>query len=61
MHSFGQILTRTLIEVPFEESYWQYKLIKRDRKYPFYYSEEEVKELEERGKICGKGPKERDS
>jgi hypothetical protein len=46
IYKFGQILEKHYHDEGFEESYWSYKMIKAGKNYPFWYSEEEIEQLE---------------
>ncbi len=45
-YPFGKILARYYIEDPVGGNFWQYKMIKNGNNHYFFYSEEEVEEME---------------
>lgn len=50
-YRFGEVMSKHFLEFPFEESYWQYRVLKRGKKHPQYYAEEEVEAMDKAANI----------
>jgi hypothetical protein len=50
-YRFGEVMSRHWVEEILGESYWQYRVLKRGNKHPFFYAEEEVEAMDKAANV----------